>query len=573
MIKLNGQDSSANSSRLSRRYRCGLLGAASLGAAWAISGIGASYAANTLAESASAPVVRKISAEQYKLIISDAFGPSVKFGGRFEPDVRTQGLIAVGAGRASISAFGIEQFDSIGRSIASQVIDREHRDLFVPCKPLDARKPDDKCAEQFFKKVGKVLYRRPMTIAEIKSQVAVATTMATTLSDFYEGLGLSLAGMMISPQFLFRQQVVEADPDHAGSYRLDAYSKASQLSFFLWNSAPDHYLMAAAENGEIHTPKGLSKQLDRMLASKRLEAGVRALFSDMLAFDGLETLSKDAMIYPKFTPEAANEAQEQTLRTIVDVVINKRGDYRDVFTARKTFLTPNLGSIYGIPIAKTTPNLAPSDWTEYEYPENDPRSGILSQISFVALHSHPGRSSATLRGKALRELILCQRVPDPPAAVDFTVVQETSNPDFKTARQRLAAHATSPACAGCHKVMDPMGLAMESFDGAGSFRTSENGVKLDTTGVMDGKKFANSAELGTVIHDSPATSSCLVTRATSYALGRIPTAGEKNWMETLNKAFSRAGYRVPDLYRNIVTSPDFFRVSAPQTGQSASLAQ
>ena len=451
------------------------------------------------------------------------------------------------------------------RAIAAQVVDRDNRGLFVACKPADEKKSDDACAKQFLAKAGRLLYRRPLTTSELQRQVDVAGNMALTVHDFYEGLGLSLAGMLVSPQFLFRHQNVEPDPDHPGTLRLDAYSKASQLSFFLWNSAPDVALLAAAERGELNTDKGLAKQVDRMLTSPRLEGGVRAFFTDMLAFDGFESLAKDAMIYPKFTPEASTDAQEQTLRTIVDVVVTRHGDYRDVFTTPRTFLTPSLGSIYSFPVAKTTPNLAPSNWIEVEYLKGDPRSGILAQASFVSLHSHPGRSSATLRGRALRELILCQRVPDPPGNVTFNVVQDTSNPIYKTARERLLAHATSPACAGCHKITDPIGLALETFDGGGSYRTAENGVPIDTSGTMDGKPFKNSAELGQVIHDNPATSSCLVTRAMSYALGRVARLEEAPWLGSLNQSFANNGYRVPELFRNIVMSPNFFRVSEPKT--------
>src|SRR6185312_4533075 len=187
----------------------------------------------------------------------------------------------------------------------------------------------------------------------------------------------------------------------------------------------------------------------------RLEAGVRAFFADMLTFDGFETLSKDGMIYPKFTDAVSRDAQEQTLRGIVDQVVTKDGDYRDLFTTRTSFMTPLLASIYRVPLTGTAP------WQRYEYPANTPTAGILTQISFVALHSHAGRSSPTLRGRALREQLLCQKVPDPPGNVNFDLAQDTGNPDYKTARARLTAHRTDPTCAGCHKLLDPIGLALE----------------------------------------------------------------------------------------------------------------
>ncbi|MFL2769949.1 MAG: DUF1588 domain-containing protein [Rhodospirillaceae bacterium] len=121
----------------------------------------------------------------------------------------------------------------------------------------------------------------------------------------------------------------------------------------------------------------------------------------------------------------------------------------------------------------------------FEFSENDPRAGILTQVGFSALASHPGRSSPTLRGKSIREAVLCQKVPDPPGDVDFSLFEDPNSPN-KTARERLTAHSTEPACAGCHKITDPIGLALEQLDGIGQLRTSENGVVIDVSGNLDG---------------------------------------------------------------------------------------
>ncbi len=174
------------------------------------------------------------------------------------------------------------------------------------------------------------------------------------------------------------------------------------------------------------------------------------------------------------------------MRTIVDLVLTQHGDYRDLFTTRKTFLTPLLGSVYRVPVAQST-----GTWERYEFAAGDPRAGIQSEASFVALHSHEGLSSPTLRGKALRELLLCEPIPAPPGNVNFAVAQDTHNPNFKTMRDRLTAHRTDPTCAGCHKLMDPIGLALESFDSDAGYRTSENGVLIDTSGELDGVEFSD----------------------------------------------------------------------------------
>jgi hypothetical protein len=339
---------------------------------------------------------------------------------------------------------------------------------------------------------------------------------------------------------------------------LDAYSTASQLSFFLWNSGPDAKLMAAAQQGRLGSAAGLAAEVDRMLKSPRLEAGVRAFFSDMLQFDLFDTLAKDAKIYPKWTVKAAQDAQEQTLRTIVDLLLWQRGDYRDLFTERKTFLTPLLGSLYGVPVAPA----GGVQQQPYEFPAGDPRAGLQAQASFVALHSHEGLSSPTLRGKALRELLLCEPVPAPPANVNFATAQDTHNPDFKTMRARLTAHRTDPTCAGCHKLMDPMGLALENFDSDAGYRSRENGEIIDTHGELDGIEFSDAAGLGRALHDNPATGPCLVRRLFSYATGRPVARRDMAWIRYLEKGFAEDGYRPPDLMRRIALSENFYRVSA-----------
>ena len=154
------------------------------------------------------------------------------------------------------------------------------------------------------------------------------------------------------------------------------------------------------------------------------------------------------------------------------------------------------------------------------FPPDDPRAGIHAQASFVALHSHEGLSSPTLRGKALRELLLCEPIPAPPGNVNFAVAQDTHNPNFKTMRERLTAHRTDPTCAGCHKLMDPIGLALENFDSDAGYRTTENGQPIDTSGELDGVRVHRCRGPGRAMHDNPATGPVFVRRLYSYATGR-----------------------------------------------------
>lgn len=508
-------------------------------------------------------VIRRLTPDQYRAIIAEVFGHAIDPGGRFDPDLRVDDLIEIGTGRVSVSAEGMAQFDIMARNIASQVTGERFRDTMVSCVPQSMAEPDDVCASQFLTKVGRLIFRRPLTKTEQSRHVGAANIGAKTTNDFYAGLALSLGAMLESPQFLFRQVTVEPDPDRRGQYRLDAYSKASRLSFFLWNSMPDEVLLDAAEKGDLNTPRGLARQISRMVASPRLETGVRAFFTDMFHFDEMPALAKDAMLYPKFDSTVAADAQEQTLRTLVDLLVTRHGDYRDVFTTRSTFLTQALASIYNVPLVNDVPNGSPDTWQAFEFSSDDARAGILTHLSFVALHSHAGRSSPTLRGKALREVVMCQKVPLPPGDISFVLIADTENPLYKTTRERLTAHSTEPMCAGCHKITDPIGLVLENFDASGAYRQVENGVRIDVSGALDGRPVEGAANLGEMVSENPAVTSCLVDRLYAYALGRTPVAGELPWIGKSKQAFEKDGYVIPELMRKIVSSPEFYRVPPP----------
>jgi hypothetical protein len=506
-------------------------------------------------KTAGTPVsAQRLSAAQYRQMVSDIFAPDIKLGGRFEPGMRKNGLLAVGASAVAMSPSGFEQYDNMARTVAGQVVDAKHRDALVPCKPADAKKSDQACATQTLTKYARLLFRRPATDKEIAGPVAVAGQAADAKGDFYTGLSYGLAELLDSPSFIFRKDVAETDPSDKAKLRLTGYSKASRLSFFLWNAGPDEELLRAAQAGELDSKSGLDKQVDRMLTSPRLENGVRAFFIDFLDFDQFDSLAKDAAIYPVFGEKVAHDAQEQTLRTAVDLLVTRKGDYRDLFTTRKTFLTRNLGVVYKVAVTSD------KDWEAYEFAADDPHAGILTQLSFTELHAHPGRSSSTLRGKAVREILLCQVVPSPPANVNFTVVQDTNNPNFKTARDRLTAHRTEATCAGCHKIMDPIGLGLENFDGAGQFRAAENGAPIDPSGEIDGVKFTDAASLGQAIHDNPSATACLANSLYRYAASRDFDPSEREWQTWLGKKFADDGYRLPDLMKTIATSDAFYAV-------------
>ncbi len=502
------------------------------------------------------PDMRRLTDEQYHNIVTDLFGPDLEVAVRSDPLTRTDGLLAVGARTAQISPSGFEHYYAMGKAIAAQVASPAHRADLIPCTPKSETAADDACATQFFTHTGRLLYRRPLTDSELKAMVSAAHEMAEASKDFYRGISLGLGDMMVTPKFLFI--VDETQPSKDGKdIELTPYAKASRLSFLLWNTTPSDELLDVAAKGEFNTSSGIEKHVERMMASPRLHTGVRAFFADFFALDKFETLEKDSIIYKAYTTVVGKDAEEQILRTVADHVLTRNLDYRDIFTTKRTFMTGGLARLYHVRVER--PDGA---WVPYEFSDEDGRAGILTQVGFNAMASHPGRSSPTLRGKAIREAMLCQHVPDPPGDVDFTSFEDPNSPN-KTARQRLAAHAVQPACAGCHKITDPIGLALENFDGVGQARMSENGEKIDATGDLDGIAYSDALGLGKAMRNHPATPTCVVRRLWAYATGRPADNSTTAYINYLDQRFAKDGYRLPELLKQIATSDAFYAVAKP----------
>jgi hypothetical protein len=502
--------------------------------------------------------MRRLTAAQYKRAVADIFGADIRVAGRFEPDARRDGLTAVGGSFSATTPASFEQFESRALSIAAQVVDETHRAKHVPCEPASATAADDACAAEFVRRTGRLLFRRPLTEEEVETRVAIAANTTRTTGDFHAGLQFALASLLLSPEFLFRVEEGEPDPTDPKRMLLTSGSLASRLSYFLWNTTPDEELLEAAESGQLLSDEGLGGQVDRMAASPRLAEGMRAFFADVYSFDDFEDVIKDTILYPAFSRKLLEDAQEQTLRVIIDHLITQRGDFRELFTTRKSFMTRTLGLVYGVPVATR------DGWEPFEFPEGSPRSGIYTHVSLMALHSHPGRSSPTKRGIFVRQALMCQEVSAAPADVNFTVVQDTDNAEFKTGRQRLLAHQTDKACVKCHKVMDPIGLGLDNFDAIGAYRATENGILIDTSGDISGEEFSDTRDLGRVLHDHAAVPACLVENLYRYAVGRNTVVGERRLLRYLEGRFEESGYRLHDLLRIIALSDGFRTASEPR---------
>jgi len=505
--------------------------------------------------------LRRLTESQYRNSIADIFGPNIAVQGKFEPDRRVGGLLASSGTRLSVTPAGFEAYAKMADGIAKQVVDEKNRARLISCIPKTALAPDRGCASQILEKYGLLLFRRPLTPEELKARLDAADTATKLSKNFYTGIRYSLTTLLSAPDFLFRAEMAASQGKDKG-YSLDGYSRAARLSYMLWDTTPDTALLDAARSGALDSDAGVQTQAARLMASPRLETGMRAFFSDFLQLDTLGSITKDPTIYPKYSDEVGAAAREETLRTTIDLTLKKDGDIRDLFTSRKTFINRQLAWVYDVPY-----NLS-GDWMPYEFDENSGRSGIVTQAAMLGMFSHPGRSSPTKRGVALMDIFLCEPTPAPPANVDFSIVNDVSNPKLRTVRDRLNAHATTPTCASCHTHSDPIGLSLEQFDSIGERRLKEDGRDIDVSATLTGKHFTGGEGLGQYLHDNPKVPACFVRKLYAYGVGANNEDLEKRTIQPFLDGFTAAGYRLPALLKSIGTSPQFFSAPPPESAPS-----
>ncbi|WP_170150125.1 DUF1592 domain-containing protein [Parahaliea mediterranea] len=504
--------------------------------------------------------MKRLTQGQYRNSIADVFGGDIEIVGRFAPDYRHERLLAAGSALASLAPADYEQYDLMAREIARQVLSGEQGEKNLGCEPrLTATGTANDCIGHFIAHYGLKLFRRPLTATEQSQREAVVSEVVSLGGSVNDGLQLALASLLVSPDFLFR--IETAQPASNGQWQLDSYSRAARLSYFLWNTTPDATLLQAAHEDELMQPAGLRRQVERLLASPRLEQGMRALFTDMLAFDRFGELSKDVALYPAFTPAVADALQEQTLRTLTQHLLDAGGDYRDLFVLDWMPMNRTLGLVYAVPVPWA------SGWQTYQFDSEDERQGLLSQVSLLSLHAHAGSSSPTLRGRFIRETFLCQPIPPPPADVDFTLDEAFAV--LPTARERLQRHRKESTCAACHHLMDPIGLTLEHYDGIGMLRLRENGSPINTAGELDSVAFEGARGLGAALQNHRLVPACFADTVYRYAASGTEIPHARDLQAALNEAFAAGGYQLPALLRAIANSQSFY-AAAPATEEDQS---
>ncbi|MFT5680880.1 MAG: hypothetical protein ACI8RZ_001786 [Myxococcota bacterium] len=501
------------------------------------------------------PALRRLTATQYDNAVTTLFGEGLVLPTSLEPDSEIAGLLSVGAAVSSVSSFGVELYESAAYLIAEQVTeDAALRANFYPCEPVGPS--DEDCAAQLITEVGRVAWRRPLTAEEIDRLTTIVTAIGESDEDFHTGAMYAISAILQSPSFLYRTEHGTPDPLDPDRRRLTDFEIATRLSFLLWNTLPDDELLLAAESGELSTSAGLEVQARRMLSDDNASAGVRNLFTELLGLYELDDLSKDPTAFTHASPDLGPSAREETLLLIEALLLEDDADFRELFTTQRTFVDRRLAALYSI--AAPTEEGFGEVWLD----EADGRRGLLGHASVLALHSHPTSTSATLRGKFVRTVLLCHEIPPPPGDVDTSIPE--ADADSPTLRERIASHLEDPSCASCHQITDPVGLGLENFDGIGRWRDTENDAMIDASGDLDGATFSTAWGLGERVAAHDDLGRCMSGHVFQYATGHPIEEGEEALVDWLAESFADSDYSFQDLLIQTILSDSFTTAGAIQ---------
>ena len=436
------------------------------------------------------------------------------------------------------------------------------RKIFV-CRPT--RSADElACARKIVSTLARRAYRRPVTEEDLRPLLGVYEA-GRKEGDFERGIGLALQRILVSPEFLFR---IERDPAKAAPgtpYRISDLELASRLSFFLWSSIPDDQLLNLAAAAKLKDPGVLERQVRRMLADPKSKALVTNFFGQWLYLRNLPGVHPDPEAFPDFD-ENLRAAFEQETQLFLESNLREDRSVLNLLNANYTFLNDRLAKFYGIP------DVYGSQFRRVSLAGHDERRGLLGQGSVLTVTSYANRTSPTLRGKWLLSNVLGTPPPPPPPNVPSLNEDNKRNGKVLTMRERMEEHRNNPACSVCHARMDPMGFALENFNGIGEWRTvSEAHTPIDASGALpDGTQFNGPAELRKLLLSHPDQFAASVTEELlTYALGRGVEYYDKPAIRKITRAAEPGNYRWSLLILGIVESAPFeMRMTIPPKSET-----
>jgi hypothetical protein len=466
----------------------------------------------------------------------------------WQPSLRDSQEIHMIGGLAKLRTVGIE-----GPYKVTGISPTPSRERIFVCRPASASE-EPACAERILTNLARRAYRRPVTVADVEAPIEFYKNARQTGGDFDAGIRAGLARILSSPLFLYRIERDLAGARAGTAQPVSDVDLASRLSFFLWSSIPDQRLMNLAVSGRLREPGVLAAQVRRMIADERADALVSNFAGQWLQLRNLESkVAPDLLMFPDFDDNIRKGFRRET-ELFFGHILRENRPALELLSADYTFVDERLARHYGIPgvygprfrqVKLTDPN----------------RRGLLGQGSILSLTSVATRTSPVFRGKFVLTTFL--NTPPPPPLPNVPTLEESNKEASatpKTVRQQLEVHRSNPTCAGCHRIIDPPGFALENFNSVGQWReTGENGAAIDSGGVLaDGAKVDGPVALRNAILSRPeAFVTVLTERMMTYALGRGVEPSDMPVIRNIVKKAALNNYRLSSIVMGIVESTPF----------------
>ena len=430
------------------------------------------------------------------------------------------------------------------------------------CEPANEAQQTG-CAHRIVSTLASQAFRRRASERDVNALMALYRKGLTD-GGFEEGVRMALEGILASPRFVFRFEDRPQTSKAGQAYALGDLDLASRLSFFLWASAPDAELLRVAEAGRLSRPADFDAPVARMLGDPRADVLGARFAGQWLRLQDLDKIIPDVRFYPDFDEQLKTSMRRET-ETFFRQILRDNRPVTDLFTANYTFVDERLAKHYGIP------GVVGAEMRRVTYPDNR-RRGILGHASVLTLTSEAERTSPVLRGKWVMEVLLGTPPPAPPPnvpALDET--PESEGGRLRTVRERMEQHRKNPACMSCHRMIDPIGLALENFDVTGAWRIKDNGMPIDPVSALyDGTPLSSAADLQqALMKRSGVLVQNFAENLTIYALGRRLAPGDMPMVRRIVREAAADNYTLSAFVRGIVKSPAFRMkaadVAAPTT--------
>lgn len=497
---------------------------------------------------ASTPL-RRLTPAQYNATVNALFAPTRIDAQPLQDSPETFGFTNFGA-QQQPSALVIQQFQQGALRVSAQAMSEVER--WSGC-PSDGGPQASSCGERFLRQFIPRAFRRPQNEAALEPYLSHFRTQLAA-SNFQVALSLTIQALLQAPSFLYF--IEESTPNDESKIekieKLDSFSLASRLSYFIWDNMPDQALWEAAQRGELSSPEQIASQARRMLADPKARPAMVRFFQQWLDAKRIDRISLDTATYPSYRPRFNAAFREALDRRIEHAIFDGPGTLASLLTQPQAWVNADLAPLYGVD------NVTGNGWKLVDLP-SDQRAGLLTDAGWLASRSHAVHPSPVARGVFVLERMLCRPSYPPPADTDTTPPQPDPNAP-KTNRQRYEQHVLDPTCAGCHKPIDGIGMGFEHYDAFGRWREQDNGFPVDASGLLVGTKdrpFRGALELSQILSQDPEVQRCVSRQLFRYAMARDPKEPDQCNLEALDTRFIASQMNFIDQMVSIVSSPAF----------------